>query len=238
MIVLMSVAVAAVAVRIATRRFTAPEWVLLAIAALNYLTLAGQLLGCYGPKRYEGPEMRYWIQSGVLFLGWTAWGLSEAARAAARRWRPAGLLLPLVVAAFAAVDVAMLVKPHVPGSRRNANVRACEWAEGLIRADWKGPSADGANAYSDSGYHVPGRPAVFAHTGLLAYRLGGRQAAPNKFGAVDAPDYVVGEESKVRSPQCAEYSISDYALLGSAEFGRRRYQVYRRLPGRPEGGSK
>lgn len=227
MIVLMSIAAAAVAVRIATRRFTAPEWALLAIAALNYLVLAGQLLGCWGIDKYEGPEKRYWIQSGVLFLGWTAWGLSELSRVAARRWRPARQTLPLVVAVFAAIDLAMLAKPHVPGSRRNSNLRACEWAEERIRADWKGPAADRENVYSDREYHEPGRPALRAHTGLLAYRLGGRQASPDKFGAVDLPDYVVDEEKKLRLPEGADYSLMD-----SAEFSGRRYLIYRREKGK------
>lgn len=233
MIVVFALAAVAVAMRLATRRFTRAEGILLAVVLLNYLVLAGQMLGCYGLRCFEAPESRYWYQSGVLLLGWAAWGLSEASRWASRRFAAARFLLPLAVAAFAAIDVAMLVKPHVPGSRRNAYLRACDWAEARIRADWKGPSADEGLLYDDVEYHLPWRPTVLAHTGLLPYRLHGRRADYGRFGAVDLPDYVVDEERKVELPPEGRYE-----LMEKARFGRRTFALYRRTDGRAGGGRK
>ena len=224
MIVLLVIAVAAIAWRIATKRFTAAEGIVLAIAVLNYLVLAGQMLGCYGFKNYDPPEMRYWIQSGILFFGWAAWGLLEVSRFVAQKWRPAKFLLPLVVAVLAAIDVAMLVKPHVPSSRRNAYLRACDWAEEKIRADYKGPAKDAAWVYGDQEYHDEKRPALVAHTGLLAYRLNGRHASPGKFGAIDLPDYVFDEDKKIRLPAGASYELMD-----RVSFGKRSFSLYRRV---------
>ena len=224
MIVLMLIAVAAVAWRLATKRFTAPEWILLAIGALTYLVLAGQMLR-WGWSKYEPPEMRYWIQAGVLWLGWTAWGVLEVSRlVAARWWKPARFLLPLVVAVFAAIDFAMLVKPHVPGSRRHAAVVACEEAAKVIRADYRGPARDAELVYSDAEYHEAKRPVVRAHTGRLAYLLNGREASLSKFGAVDLPDYVLDEKHKVKLPEGARYE-----LLRRFEIpGRKPFELYRR----------
>ena len=224
MIVLMLIAVAAVAWRIATKRFTAAEWILLAIAALNHVVLTGQIMFESGSFVLGHPEQRYWIQSGVLFLGWAAWGLSEASRLVAQKWSPAKFLLPLVVAVLVAIDVAMLVKPHVPGSRRNAYLRACDWAEEKIRADYRGPAKDAEWVYSDEEYHEAKRPVVGAHTGLLAYRLNGRQGSPGKFGAIDLPDYVVDEDKKLRFPKGASYELMDRLRIG-----KRPFSLYRRV---------
>ena len=224
MIVLMLIAAAAVAWRIKTKRFTAPEGVLLSVGILTYLVLAGQILVCWGLKKFEPPEMRYWIQAGVLWLGWTAWGLSEASRALARKWCPAKFLLPLVVAVLVAIDVAMLVKPHVPGSRRNAYLRACDWAEEKIRADYRGPAKDAEWVYGNVEYHDVKRPAITAHTDLLSYRLNGRHANPKKFGAMDLPDYVFDEDKKIKLPKGARYELMD-----RVSFGKRSFSLYRRV---------
>ena len=225
MIVLMLIAAAAVAWRIKTKRFTAPEVVLLSVGVLTYLVLAGQILVCWGLKKFEPPEMRYWIQAGVLWLGWTAWGLSEVSRGLARKWSPAKFLLPLVVAVLAAIDFAMLVKPHVPGSRRWAAVVACDWAAKVIREDYKGPVRDAEAVYSDAEYHEAKRPVVRAHTGRLAYLLNGRQGSPGKFGAIDLPDYVFDECHKVRLPEGAKYELMQRFVAP----GRRPFELYRRV---------
>ncbi len=224
MIVLLIIAVAAIVWRIATKRFTAAEWIVLAIAVLNYAVLAGQMLGCYGFRNYDPPEQRYWIQSGVLFLGWAAWGILEVSRLAAQKWRPAKFLLPIVVVALMAIDIAMLVKPHVPGSRRNAYLRACDWAEEKIRADYQGPAKDTERVYGNQEYHEEKRPAIIAHTGLLAYRLNGRHASPGNFGAIDLPDYVFDEDKKIHLPKDARYELMD-----RVSFGKRSFSLYRRV---------
>lgn len=225
MIAVFALAAVAVAWRLATRRFTRAEWVLLVIVLLNYLVLSGQML-CWGFSRFEPPESRYWYQTGVLLLGWAVWTLSEASRLASRRFAAARFLLPLAVAVYAAIDVAMLVKPHVPGSRRNAYLQACDWAGERIRADWKGPAADEDLFYDDAEYHSPRRPAVQAHTGLLPYRLGGRQSDYGRFGQIDLPDYIMDEERKIEFPPEGRYE-----LMEKARFGRWSFALYRRADG-------
>lgn len=224
MIVLILIALAAIIARIITHRFTKAEWILLSIGVITYITLAGQILVCWGGKKFEPPEMRYWIQAGVLFLGWAAWGISEASRVLASKWKPGGYLLPTIVIIFAAIDCAMLLKPQVPTSRRNAYLRACDWAEEKIRADYKGPAEDAEWIYSDKEYHDVKRPAIIAHTGLLAYRLNGRHASPGKFGAIDLPDYVCNEEKRLQLPEGAKYELMD-----RVKFGKRSFALYRRV---------
>ena len=223
MIVVFVLALAAVAWRIKTRRFTKAEAVLLAFAVATYLFVLAQSVASLWNYGLVFPEARYWIQVGVLFLGWAAWGIDELSKSLSKRFAPARWLLPLVVAVFAAIDVAMLVKPHVPGARRNAYLRACDWAEEKIRADWHGPTNDPRIVYTDMEYRLPYRPAVMAHTGLLTYRLRARFALPYHFGRVDLPDYIFDEEKKIEIPY-----IGRYELVGRVAFGKRTFALYKR----------
>ena len=218
-------AVLAIAYRIWTRRFMRAEAVALSVVATNFLMVWAQIVICDGRPF---PERRYWDQADLVLLGWTAWAFLELGRLAAAHVRrvPVVSLIALVTVAFAAVLVVMLVKPHVPGSRRHAYVQACAWAESRIRADWKGPAADAELLYDDIEYHLSRRPSLSAHTGLLAYRLGGRHASPSKFGAIDLPDYVFDEEREIELPEGARYE-----LMEKVRFGRRTFALYKRTDG-------
>lgn len=223
MIALEILAVLAIAYRIRKRLFTRAEAVVVALVALNLLVIWAQIVIADG---VPFPERRYWCQADALLLGWAAWALlALGRRLAARvpRLRPTAPVA-IVVVALALLLAALLVKPHVPGSRRHARLQACDWAEARIRADWRGPSADPDVVYSVIEYHERARPSVLAHTGLLPYRLGGRRAMPHKFGAVDLPDYIFDEERKIVFPEGGRYE-----MMGKARFGRATFALYRRV---------
>lgn len=214
MIVVFALGVLTVLHRLWTRRFTAGEWMLLLLVLGNFAVLAAQLAVC---DHYFPPENRYWYQSGVLMCGWAVWGVDALSQALGTRWRPARLLLPALVGVFAAIDVAMLVKPHVPGSRRNAYVRACDWAVGRIREDWRGPAADPADVFSIREYHTAKRPVVCAHVARVPYLLDGRTPA-HSFGKADLPDYIFDETGKVVLPKGHRYDLIDKVRFGRREF--------------------
>ena len=222
MITVAIVGLAAVAYRIATRRFTRLVAVLLLIGVVNFVMVWAQISMKFGRL---WPETRYWIQSLVVFFGWAAWGVGYAAKRIAAVFRPARYALPLAVALFVVYDMVMMFKPLIPVGRRNAYVRECDWAVERIREDWKGPSEDAASRFSITEYHPPRRPVVLAHTNRVPYLLGGRKSVMKFFGRADTPDYVVDEVKKIELPAAAEYE-----LMEERTFGKRKFALYRRKP--------
>lgn len=220
MIVLALIALVAILYRVQKRLFTRAEGVLLAIVAANVALIWAQI----AIKDHAAfPEKRYWIQSFVLLLGWTAWGVQAFCRSAAAKRIPGiRFLFPLIVALFALNDLVMVVKPHIPVGRRHAWVSACNWAAERIRADWKGPAQDAEDVFSVQQYHRPNRPCVAGHTARIAYLVGGRVASTNEFGRLDRPDYICKEESKIGKLG------PDYELMDRVPFGKRRFALYRR----------
>lgn len=220
MIPLALIALAAILYRIKKRLFTRAEGVLLAIIAVNVAFIWAQI----AIKDHAAfPEKRYWIQSFLLLLGWSAWGIQAFCRSSAAKRVPGiRFLFPLIVALFALNDLVMVVKPHIPVGRRHAWVAACDWAAERIRADWKGPAQDAEDVFSVRQYHRPNRPCVAGHTARIAYLVGGRVASTNEFGRLDRPDYICKEESKIGPLG------PDYELMDRIRFGKRRFALYRR----------
>lgn len=227
MIVVDLVALAAVAYRVAKRRFTRAEWALLAIIAVNWAVVAAQINVC---DHKLLPLKRYWAQSAVLALGWCAWGTLAFSEWLARRFAPAKFLLPLAVALFAANDLVMLAKSHLPGSRRHAYVQACDWAVERIRADWDGPGRDAKNLFHVANYHLPNRPCIAAHSNRLPYLLGGRADSLVRRTAKDIPDYIFDEVREIHlDDPCLRGAR--YRLLDQVRFGKREFALYRREKG-------
>ena len=125
MIVAIAIALLAIAYRVKMRLFTKAELAVLSIFVANWVTIELQITIC---DHVLFPEMRYWVQSGVLLLGWTAWGIYRLSSALSSKFRPARYVLPAAVACLAAVEIVMIMKPHIPGSRRYAYLRAVDWA--------------------------------------------------------------------------------------------------------------
>ena len=152
MTVAIVIALLAIAYRVKMRLFTKAELAVLSVFIANWVTIELQISIC---DHVPFPERRYWVQAGVLLMGWTAWGVYRLSSALSSRFRPARYVLPAMVACFAAIEIAMIVKPHVPGSRRYAYLRAVDWAEEKIRDDWKGPAMDEGMEYSNRNYRHP-----------------------------------------------------------------------------------
>ena len=219
------IAAVAIAYRVKARLFTKAELAVLAVFIVHLAMVELQISIC---DHSPFPEKRYWVQAGVLLLGWAAWGIARFSAMLSSRFRPARYLLPAAVACLAAVEVAMIAKPHVPFSRRYAHLRAVDWAEERIRADWKGPSKDSGIEFIVSEYRQPNRPIVRAHTARLPYVLDGRNDSVSMAFEDDTPDYICDEEGKVDVVSESLHGAR-YELMDKARFGRRTFALYRRV---------
>lgn len=224
MIALLAIAALAIAYRIKTRRLTRAEGILLAVFAIVYVTIALQMAIC-DHKAYA--DMRYWGQGGTVLLGYAAWGLLELGKAWSGKSGLAKCLMPAVTGLFAVYLLVMVFKAQIPGSRRHANMAACDYAVERIRADWQGPTADETGIFKIGEYHQPNRPVVRAHTARVAYLLGGRKESVRHFGAADLPDYIFEDRRKLKFDDLVR--AQDYQLIEEPEFEGRRFAFYRRI---------
>lgn len=223
MIALAFLSLAVIAVRIKRRQFSRAEGALLAVVAVNYAVVVGQSLFEGGHFHLNFPEARYTIQSTLLLYPWGIWGVISLFRSG----RLASRCLAAAFAGFAILAVVMLVKSKIPGSRRYAYVRACDWAVERIRADWDGPPKDAAFEFYPQEYHSPNRPVVEAHTARVPYLLGGRLTSRNMIGDVDIPDYWFDNVDREDPPTNGYYKVDAYRC------GKYRFELYRRqLKGR------
>jgi len=190
----------------------------------NFLLLWGQSFVAFWKYRDMSaallPEWRYYVQSLAVLV--------PAIPLVLLRFRFGRGALVLLLAALAVHAAALLVKPHIPGTRRNQYLAACDWAVEKIRADYKGPKRDAEPFFSPYEYHPLERPAVESHTKRVAYLLGGRRASPVWCGAVDIPDYIVEEKSRL-NPEWLTMIASEYKILSEREFGKRDFIIYRRV---------
>ncbi len=225
MIAVIAIAAVAIAYRVKARLFTKAEFAVLSIFIVHLVMVELQISIC---DHSPFPEKRYWVQAGVLLSGWAVWGLVRFSAALSSRFRPARYLLPAAVVCLAAVEVAMIAKPHVPFSRRYAHLRAVDWAEEMIRADWKGPSKDKGIEFITAEYRQPNRPIVRAHTARLPYVLNGRNDSVSQAFEDDTPDYICDEEGKIDLLSESLHGAK-YELMEKAKFGRRTFALYRRV---------
>ena len=230
MIVAIAIALLAIAYRVRMRLFTKAEFVVLSIFVVNWVTIELQITIC---DHILFPEKRYWVQSGVLLLGWTAWGIYRFSSALSSRFRLARYVLPAAVACLAGFEVLMIMKPHIPGSRRYAYLQAVDWAAERIRADWKGPAKDEHLEYVGSNYRRPNRPVVHAHTARLPYVLNGRRSLRGDESVCDIhdiPDYICDEEKNI--DLAADWLHgARYELMDRLTVGKRTFALYRRREG-------
>ena len=223
MIMLTIIALAAIAYRVYTRQFSKLELALLIVFLGNVGFVA---LQC-GVSFSHLPEKRYWIQSAVLLLGWAVWGIRQVAEFASARMKYAKHTMSAIVIVFALVALGMIFKSKVPGSRRYAYVKASDWAEQKIRADWKGPVRDCGDYTSPGEYHLPNRPIVQAHSNRLPYKLGGRDDSCSGWYEDDTPDYLFDEEKEIDLAAKNLYGAK-YDLMDKLTIGKRTFALYRR----------
>ncbi len=226
MIGVLIVAAGAIAWRIRKGLFTRVEAGVLAIFAVNWLMIELQIVIC---DHRPCPEKRYWVQAGLLLSGWTVWGVRELVRTLSCRIPMLKPALPLIVCGFAVFELGMLLKSHIPFSRRHAHIAACAWAAERIRVDWKGPDRDNEPRYTDVEYVDRGRPRILAHTARLPYVIGGRLPLSISRKLVEVPDYLVEEEPVDFDDE--DFRGLRFERLETLDVGRRKFSIYRCLGG-------
>jgi len=200
-------------------------WIAIAtLLAVNILFLLTQSVLSFWPWRHCAPwywilpEARYYVQSFLLLLPLVPW--------IALKFRYGKVVLSALVAALVLHAAIYLVKAHVPGSRRNQYVSACNWAADVIRADYHGPRADSQRTFSWLEYHLPNRPCIASHVARVPYLIGGREASLSVFDAIDTPDYIVDETRKVNR---LLWSADNYEPLAERKFGTRDFIIFKRI---------
>ena len=167
------------------------------------------------------PEKRYWRQVSVLVYPWGVWGFIELAkylRRSSLRW---GLFL---IAGVVVYDIGNLLHPVIPGFRREAYVKACDWAVEEIRRDWKGPVRDEQIKPLLSMYYLPYRPSVCSYVSRVPYLLNGRRWSEKLLhGTGQWYDYWVGDVARDELPP-----EDKYERIGTFTRGKYTFALYRR----------
>lgn len=212
---------------------------LLILLAANFLVVWGQSFVSFWKWRHLAPclmpEARYYLQSLVVLVPLIPLVLL--------RFRHGRKLLVILLLALLAHAAGYLAKAHVPGSRRNLHLAACDWAVAAIRADYKGPKQDAEPYFSQDDYHPLGRPVVSAHVARVPYLLGGRVGevfvrreatgfpsylalSPDQSCFVDLPDYIVDEPDRIDP---LWWAFADYEKMAERRFGTRDFVIYRKI---------
>lgn len=200
-------------------------WIVLSVILLaNYFVLFAQTVVAVWQWRHCAPwywllpEARYFLQGFILLLPLIPLVLLK--------FRHGKKVLVVLVVALVAHAICFLVKAHVPGTRRQQYVSACNWAAEVIRADYRGPKADSEPFFSWLEYHPLNRPCIEAHVTRVSYLLGGRGASLAGCGLKDIPDYIVDEPHKVNRDW---WYVADYEKLAERRFGKREFIIYKRI---------
>ena len=226
MIAVIFIALAVIAYRIRKRLFSKAEAAVVAVFATCLVVIWLQILIC---DHVAFPEKRYWIQSAIMLSAWAVWGIRELSKQRNKVVAFCGrYLLPIVITCLALTDIVMLVKPYIPGSRRNAYVSATKWAAEKIRADWKGPSRDESVDFFAGEYRHPARPIVRCHTARLSYVVGGRKDPTLHQPDDPMADYICHEEAKIDFDS-EPLSGAKYELMDRLRIGKRRFALYKRI---------
>jgi len=200
-------------------------WIALgAVLLANYFVLFAQNIVAFWqwrhctPLAWFFPEVRYFLQGFILLLPLIPLVLLK--------FRHGKKVLVVLVVALVVHAVCFLVKAHVPGTRRQQYVSACNWAADAIRADYNGPRSDSEPFFSWLEYHPLNRPCIDAHVTRVSYLVGGRGASLTGCGLKDIPDYIVDEPHKINRDW---WCVADYEKLAERRFGRREFIIYKRI---------
>lgn len=210
--------------RIRIHAFTRVEMALLALIVGNWMMIWAQINIADG---VAFPEKRYWIESFVLLCGWAVWGIERVSSHFSDRIPCLKYVIFASLSLLIVFDLVMIAKPHIPIGRRFAYNKACAWAVGVIRRDWRGPDRDVKNPFSIKEYHRANRPVVEAFSQLVPYELKGRRENVKIFGKIDTPDYIVIDKKKAHPPK------RGYEKIAFAEYASREFEIYRLNKKRP-----
>lgn len=158
-------------------------------------------------------DTRYVKTADCLVWGAAIWALLK--------FKYGKYLISAGLAFLVVYNIVMLTKHLVPGSRRNANLVACEWAEQRIAEDWKSIDiAPDPQLFSPWEYTTGGRPIVCPISKRMNYFLGARNGNP-LFGQ---PDYIVEEDKRLKFEP---WQKNDYVLMDELQIKKRHYSLYK-----------
>lgn len=117
----------------------------------------------------------------------------------------------------------MFTKHLIPGSRRNANYLACDWAMEKIKADFKGDKS-APNLFLCDEYTSGGSPVIQPISKRMTFLMGARAANP-VFEEDGVPDYIVEEDKRLKFEP---WNKDDYILLDELQIKKRHYSLFKR----------
>lgn len=130
-----------------------------------------------------------------------------------------------VLSFLVAYNCVMFTKHLVPGSRRNANLIACDWAQNKIKADWNKHDTSASKVFTINEYTSGGSPSISPISKRMNYLLGARNANAvfgKKFGT---PDYIVEEDKRL---MFEPWDKEDYVLMDELQIKKRHYSLFKR----------
>lgn len=165
-------------------------------------------------------DSRYLKPIDCLVWGATVWAISQFRIGKHMLWAVLGLLV--------CYNAVMFTKHLVPGSRRHANLLACEWAQAKIKADWGKSDNSAAKLFTIHEYTSGGSPSISPISKRMNYLLGARNADPvfgKKFGS---PDYIVEEDKRLKFEP---WNKNEYILMDELQIKKRHYSLYKKANG-------
>lgn len=220
-ILVLFVALAGVVIRVCTRRMTAREWWIIFFVALNVFLVQLQMF--VGEDGKMAWILRYHQAALTLLYGWAAWTVVELFNLS-KGWARRGIVCAISLWLMGAGGTALwrIVKHEFTESKRNARMLSAEWAEAVIRKDWKGPIRDKECFFTVQEYHPSRRPIIQSVGAYLPNIVGGRWywRAPD-IRRHEKPDYAFLPKG-VKVPP-------GMRLLAEKSFGKKKrvFCVYR-----------
>lgn len=214
----LAVALIGVVHRFSSRRMSAREWWILVFVALNIFLVQLQMF--VGEKGNLTWILRYHQAALTLLYGWAAWSAIALIRALSGRWKIGVICVgALWLGATGGTSIWRIIKHQFVESKRNAQMRAAEWAAEIIRNDWKGPLIDEERFFTVQGYHPRLRPIIHSSGAFLSHKVNGRwySMAPD-IRRHEKPDYALWTE-EVKP-------LKGMKLLAKKTFGKKKKRTF------------
>ncbi len=214
----LAVALIGVVRRFYSRCMSAREWWILVFVALNIFLVQLQMF--VGEKGNLTWILRY-HQAALTFLyGWAAWSAVALIRALSGRSKIGVICVgALWLVATGGTSMWRIIKHQFVESKRNAQMRAAEWAAEIIRNDWEGPLIDEERFFTVQEYHPRLRPIIHSSGAFLSHKVNGRwySVAPD-IRRHEKPDYALWPE-EVKP-------LKGMKLLAKKTFGKKKKRTF------------
>lgn len=216
--IVLLVALIGVICRSYSHRISAREWWILGFIALNIFLVQLQMF--VGENGNLNWILRYHQAILTILYGWAAWSVVSLIRALDGRWRICAICAgSFWLVATGGTSIWRIMKHEFVESKRNAQMRAAEWAAEIIRKDWKGPLVDKERFFTVQEYHPRLRPIIHSPGALLVQKVNGRwySLAP-AIRQHEKPDYALLPEG--------EKPLNGMKLLAKKTFGQKRNRTF------------